>query len=219
MAHACRELDVPVISGNVSLYNETRGEPVYPTPVVGMLGIIEDIDRSCSMGFKHLGDAVVLLGGKEDGRDSRGGSEYLDLIHGLVAGAPWIDIDLEKRVQRCCLDLIRQGLIRSAHDCSDGGLAVALAESAISGNIGFVGQWEMAGRTDTELFGEEQSRIIVSIEAGALGQLREVASKYGVPIRELGSVGSGRFRIGSLIDLSLVEIADAWRGGLEKALL
>ena len=126
MARACRAFDIPVISGNVSLYNETRGEAVYPTPVVGMVGLIEDIERRCSSAFREDGDAVFLIGSWEEGRLD--GSEYLELRHGLVRGKPAIDLDLEKRVQRCCLDAIRRGIIKSAHDCSEGGLAVALAE-------------------------------------------------------------------------------------------
>ena len=125
IAAACRTLDVPVVSGNVSLYNETRGQPVYPTPVVGMLGLIEDINKVCRIGFRDEGDVVAVLGGKK-GDSGLGGSEYLEVMHNLVAGSPNLDLDLEKRVQETCLDMIRDGLIKSAHDCSLGGLAVAL---------------------------------------------------------------------------------------------
>ncbi|MBI4282676.1 MAG: phosphoribosylformylglycinamidine synthase subunit PurL, partial [Chloroflexi bacterium] len=138
MADACRAFKIPVISGNVSLYNETKGEPIYPTPVVGMLGLLTNVEKRCSHAFQGAGDAVVLLG--DDGRSGNlGGSEYLERVHGLVAGKPSLDLKLERRVQRCILTGIKLGIIKSAHDCSDGGLAVALAESAIGGRTGFRG--------------------------------------------------------------------------------
>ena len=141
MARACRGLQIPVISGNVSLYNETKGEAIYPTPVVGMLGLIDDINRHCTISFKDEGDLVFLLGTNLSGSaESLGGSEYLELVHDLVRGKPGIDLDLERRVQRCCLEAIRRVLVKSAHDCSDGGLAVAIAECCLSGNIGLRGE-------------------------------------------------------------------------------
>ncbi|MEE8469956.1 MAG: phosphoribosylformylglycinamidine synthase subunit PurL [Dehalococcoidia bacterium] len=218
MAEACNSLSIPVISGNVSLYNETKGEPVYPTPVIGMVGLIDDIDRRCTIAFRKAGDLVAMLGGSGGGKDTRGGSEYLDLIHGIVAGAIIIDLDLERRVQQCCLDAIRQGVVRSAHDCSDGGLAVTLAESCIEGNMGFRGKWTIAGRVDTELFGEEQSRIVVSLEPARLGELQNLAARYQVPLRELGIVEGNRLVIGEVVDLPLDEVTEAWQGGLKKAL-
>ncbi len=218
MAQVCEILDIPVISGNVSLYNETRGEPVYPTPVVGMLGLIEDIDHHSTIGFKHEGDLVAMLGGDGKGTDGRGGSEYLELIHNIVAGALSIDLDLEKRVQRCCLEAIRQGIIRSAHDCSDGGLAVTLAESCIAGGIGIKGKWQIAGRIDSELFGEGQSRIVVSLEPARLGELRNLAARHRVPLKELGVAGGDHFLIKDVVDLPLAEVTGAWKSGLEKAM-
>ena len=143
MAAACRALNTPVISGNVSLYNEIKGKAIYPTPVVGMVGLIEDIDRHCTSGFKDNGDLVFLLGG-DDG-DGLGGSEYLELVHGVVAGRPVIDLDAgEEERNSVVLSLIRSGVIKSAHDCSDGGLAVALAECCIMGGIGIKGRVEDA---------------------------------------------------------------------------
>ena len=218
MAQACHILNIPVISGNVSLYNETRGEPIYPTPVIGMVGLIENIDRHSTIGFKREGDLIIMLGGNGKGVDGRGGSEYLDLIHGIIAGAISIDLDLEKRVQQCCLDAIRQGTIRSAHDCSDGGLAVTLAEGCIAGGIGMRGGWEMTGRTDSELFGEEQSRVVVSVEPARLGELRDLAANHHVPLRELGAVGGDRFFIKNVIDLPLNEVTSAWKNSLGKAM-
>ncbi len=214
IAQACKMLNIPVISGNVSLYNETSDEPVYPTPVVGMLGLLDDIDQRSPMGFKHEGDLVVMLGGNDSGTDSLGGSEYLELIHEIVVGVPSIDLDLEKRVQQCCLDAIREGLINSAHDCSDGGLAVALAESCIAGGVGIRGKWKITGRIDAELFGEAQSRIVVSLKPSRLGELRKLAVRHRIPLKELGSVGGKRFLIKGVIDLPLDDMVNAWRNGL-----
>ena len=218
MAEACHILNIPIISGNVSLYNETRGEPIYPTPIIGMLGLIDDIQHRCTIGFKREGDVVVLLGGSTAKTDGRGGSEYLDAIHGIVAGDISIDIDLERKVQLCCLDAIRQGIITSAHDCSDGGLAVTLAESCIAGGIGIRGKWEFQGKTDSELFGEQQSRIVVSAEPARVGELRNLATRHQVPLKELGTVGGNRFFIENAIDVPLDEVVSAWKNSLAQAM-
>ncbi len=217
LARACSTLNIPVISGNVSLYNETRGQAVYPTPVVGMVGLIEDVDKRCPMGFQREGDLVVLIGPQRE-RQALAGSEYLELIHGKVAGDPAIDLQMEKRVQQCCLDAIRQGLVNSAHDCSDGGLAIALAECCIAGKLGFSGQIRTGKRTDAALFGEGQSRVVVSLRPEQLSKLEELAVRHRVPLRKLGTVGGKRFIVKGLVDLPLVEIEKAWRGGLEAAL-
>jgi len=216
MAAACRKFGIPVVSGNVSLYNETRGKPIYPTPVVGMLGLIANIDRRCTPGFKNEGDLVFLLG-SQDG-EGLAGSEYLELIHGIVAGRPSIDLAVEKRVQHCCLSSIRQGIIKSAHDCSDGGLLVALAESCIAGNIGFKGDWEIKGRRDNYLFGEMQSRIVLSVSPARARELEERAAKERVELRQLGVVGGDRLVANGLIDVGLEQAAAAWHNGLESAL-
>jgi phosphoribosylformylglycinamidine synthase II len=219
MARACRELKIPVISGNVSLYNETRGEAIYPTPVVGMVGLIEDVARYCASGFKNEGDLVFLLGEGSIVNSSIGSSEYLELIHGIVKGNPHIDLEKEKRLQRCCLEAIRRGLINSAHDCSEGGLAVALAESSAAGGIGFVSsEWELEGRLDAALFGEAQSRIIVSISPKSSWKLMKLADRYHIAAMRLGVVGGIKFILKGYLDLPLKEVDEAWRGSLEKLL-
>ena len=220
MARACRELKIPVISGNVSLYNETKGQAIYPTPVVGMVGIVNDINRYCTMSFKNEGDLVFLLGAAlSPSEGSLGGSEYLEVVHHLVKGKPTIDLALERRVQRCCLEAIRHGLIKSAHDCSDGGLAVAIAESCIAGDIGFKGAGcRMGGRLDDSLFGELQSRIVVSLPASSAAKLEKMAARLQVPLALLGKVGGRRLSIEDYIDLPLAKIARAWANGLERAL-
>jgi len=220
MAEACRVLGVPVVSGNVSLYNETQGQSIYPTPVVGALGLLEDVTRHATQGFKEEGDAVVLLGvGEVVGKPSNlGGSEFLEVVHRKVAGQPTIDLELEMRVQQLCRRTIRRGLASSAHDCSDGGLAVALAECCISGALGFRGDLEIKGRWDAALFGEAQSRILVSLPQKNLPELERSAGELGVPLVRLGTVAGSHFTIPDLIDLPLEAISHTWRDGLEKAL-
>lgn len=216
MAAACRRLNIPVISGNVSLYNETKGMAVYPTPVVGMVGLIEDIEKHCTSGFKNDGDVVFLLGG--DGEGNLAGSEYLEVVHGLVAGRPLIDLDQERKVQRCCLSLIRGGAIKSAHDCSDGGLAIALAESCILGGVGFKGSWKLRGRLDEDLFGEGPSRFVVSVAPSQVARLKRVAADCGVRLTKLGVVGGKRLIIEELINVRLEDLRTTWYGALERAL-
>ena len=219
MAAAARELAVPVISGNVSLYNETDGRPVYPTPTVGALGLLEDVERRCSAAFRREGDVVALLGAAQVTGDVRtlAGSECLELVHGQVAGQPTIDLDREVRVQRLCRRAIAEGLVASAHDCSDGGLLVALAESAILGALGFRGEFAVSARWDAALFGEAQSRIVVSLHPDALPTLERLAAEERVPLTRLGVVGGERFVVAGLVDTALADAADAWNNGLERA--
>jgi len=216
MARACRLLNIPVISGNVSLYNETKGKAIYPTPVVGMVGLIEDVDRHCTSGFKDEGDVVFLLGSQDEG--GLAGSEYLEVIHELIAGRPFINLDLEKRVQRCCLSLIKEGIIKSAHDCSDGGLAVALAECCLAGDVGFKGGWVIQGRRDAALFGELPSRIIVSVAPTRAIELAERSAREGIGWGKLGVVGGKRLVIEGLVDVPLEQMAKMWHNGLDWAL-
>jgi len=230
MAEACRALNVPVVSGNVSLYNETSGEAIYPTPVVGMMGLLEDVERRCQMGFQADGDLVFLLGaGLEAPAASLAGSDYLHEVHGLVAGRPSIDLALEVRVQRACLEAIGRGLLRSAHDCSHGGLAVTVAESCVASSAGggpaFGGGRGLdasglgfTGRLDAALFGEAPSRIVVSCPPAARGDLEALAASHDVPLTHLGVVGGDRLRLGSHIDLPVSELARAYEEGLPRAL-
>jgi len=219
MARACRELKIPVISGNVSLYNETKSEAIYPTPVVGMVGLIEDTNKHSTSGFKNEGDRVFLLGDSQTVDSSIGSSEYLSLIHGIIKGNPYVDLGMEKRLQRCCLEAIRRGLINSAHDCSEGGLAVALAESCLANGLGFVSNdWRVEGRLDASLFGEAQSRIVVSVTPRAVWKLEKLAARWQIGAKELGTVGGKRLILKGYIDLSLKQVGKAWWGGLEKLL-
>ena len=219
MRDACIALDVPVVSGNVSFYNETDGRPIYPTPTVGMVGLLKKAERVVTPWFKSGGDIVVLLGRT---REELGGSEYLKLVHGLVKGTPpWIDLKLEQAVQNCCLEAIDGGLLRSAHDVSDGGLAVALAECCIGGPdrpIGVRIEMHEMIRGDALLFSESQSRIVVSVKEKDLSQLRERAADLHVPMQVLGTVGGTRLVIQPLLQLPVEELRSIWANGLTSRL-
>ena len=232
MARACRALGVPVVSGNASLYNESQGTAIYPTPIVGGLGLLEDVRRHCGSGFPEEGLTVVLLGASQlTARASDlAGSEYLNTVHGMVRGRPRIDLALERRVQSFCRSLISDGLARSAHDCSDGGLAVALAECCIlgdgriggAGSVGFVASDEMSrsipARWDAALFGEAASRIVISVDAADVYRIIAAAETAGVPATISGRTVGNSLRIDGLIDLPVEELAGAWYGGLNNAL-
>ena len=219
MRDSCIALGVPVVSGNVSFYNETDGVPIYPTPTVAMVGLLPRVERCVTPWFKSPGDLVVLLGRT---REELGGSEYLKAIHGLVRGTPpWIDLRLEWAVQQCCLKAIERGIIRSAHDISEGGLAVALAECCVGGPeraLGIRIQLHEMMRADALLFGESQSRIIVSVREKELSRLREIATRGGVPLQVLGQVGGTRFVLQPLVRLPVEELKSIWSGSLEKRL-
>ena len=217
MTEACNVFGIPVISGNVSLYNETMGEPIYPTPVAGVLGLLEDVSLACRMGFQEAGDEVLLLG-TPPSADGLAGSECLEVVHGTVAGKPSIDLDLEKQVQELCISLIEKGHLRSAHDCSMGGLGVALALCAVRGQVGFIGEIGVKGRWDAVLFGERQSRIVVSVASGDVEGVRKMAEESGVTVTGLGVVGGDRLTIGNYIDLPLKEIERVWKNGLSEAM-
>jgi phosphoribosylformylglycinamidine synthase len=222
MVEACRALNVPVISGNVSFYNENNGVAVYPTPVVGMLGLIEakseeEIKRS-TMGFTKSGDVIVMLG---ENKDELGGSEYLKVIHGKIAGCPpQLDLTFEKSVQQTCLEAVRLGLVKSAHDTSEGGLAVAVSECCMTGDIG-----AMLSLTDdlspvSLLFSETQSRIILSISPENLFLLEKVAVKHRVPMEVIGKVGGKALTIKkgnkNLIDMPVKDLSDTYYGSIEN---
>jgi phosphoribosylformylglycinamidine synthase len=183
-----------------------------------MVGLIEDISQRCDIGFVKEGDQVFLLGSGLDS-EGLGGSDYLELVHNLAKGRPHIDLDLEKRVQSCCLKAIKRGVVNSAHDCANGGLAITLAESCLRRGLGFKGdRWQFSDRLDAALFGEAQSRIVISVDQDKVQQLQALATGQGVPLTRLGTVGGKRFIIDGYIDLPLEEMAAVWRQSLEKIL-
>ena len=219
MRDACMALKVPVVSGNVSFYNETDSKPIYPTPTVGMVGLLAKLKRVVTPWFKFPGNIVVLLGRT---REELGGSEYLKLIHGLVKGTPpWIDLKLEQAVQNCCLEAIDRGILRSAHDISDGGLAVSLAECCIGGPdrpLGVRIETHEMIRGDALLFSESPSRIVVSLEEKNLARLQELAAELRVPMHVIGTVGGARFVIQPLLQLQVEELRSIWAHGLTARL-
>jgi phosphoribosylformylglycinamidine synthase len=219
MRDACTTLNVPVVSGNVSFYNETDGTPIYPTPTIGMVGLIEKVERMMTPWFKAAGDMVVLLGRT---REELGGSEYLKWVHGLTRGTPpWIDLKLEQAVQLACLEAIDHNLLSSAHDVSDGGLAVALAECCIvhpERPLGVrIGTHEMI-RGDASLFSESQSRIVVSLKEEKVDRLKEIAARHSVPLQVIGAVGGNRFTIQPLVQLPVDELKTIWSTALAAKL-
>jgi phosphoribosylformylglycinamidine synthase len=222
IGEACRAIGAPVTGGNVSFYNETSGAGIFPTPIIGMVGLVDDLQHATAQWFRAEGDVVALLG---ETREELGGSEYLEVRFGLVRGEPpLLDLERERAVQRACLEAIRSGIVRSAHDCADGGLAVALAEACMRARgpaIGVDVELDAQFRPDALLFGESQSRIVVSLSEAAWPCLEQIAVAHGVPVQRLGRVGGARFRLrGSTfgIDLAVGEIAEAWTRGLNGAL-
>ena len=189
MAEACAAFETPVTGGNVSLYNETDGVAIHPTPVVGMVGLIEDVDKIIGAGFRQVGDHIVLLGSNAD---ELGGSEYLYQTTGDIAGAPpRVDLLAERSLQRALLGMGRDGLLESAHDCSEGGLAVALVESALGGRLrsfGFDVTLEDDLPGTSLLFSETQGRVVISVQADHLDRVLTSAAQFGVPATAIGRV-------------------------------
>jgi phosphoribosylformylglycinamidine synthase II len=221
IGEACRVLETPVTGGNVSLYNENPRGAIYPTPTIGMVGLIDDLAHVTRAGFRGQGDLILLLG-RNDAQV--GGSEYLKTIHGLVAGdAPALDLEVEKALQAALLEAIRSGLVRSAHDCADGGLAVALLESAIGGEVALGVEVELDDDLPEAalLFGEAQSRVVVSADAEAVEALLDVMRCHEVPAVVVGRVGApgGRFRIRTRtggVDAPVEELALIHSGAIPR---
>ena len=205
IAEACRALEIPITGGNVSFYNETLGKPIYPTPILGVLGVLEDADFAVGSAFDKEGDAIVLLDGADsagaragDSRVEFSSSEYAKTTQGIVAGVPpAIDLAAEKRLIECLVSLASAGLILSAHDVSDGGPAVTIAESCfasggLSADVNLTGDTELA---EVTLFGERGARAVVSLSAASLARLDAVAAQYGVAANRIGTVTRSEFRI------------------------
>ena len=220
MAEACRLLEVPVTGGNVSFYNETSGQAIFPTPCVGMVGLLEDLSFHETQWFKEEGDLIFLLG---ENREELGGSEYLKVAHGLEEGRPpHLDLCREKAVQNACLEAIRLGIVRSAHDCSDGGLAIALAESCITHperEWGIEVELKEDMRSDALLFGESQSRIIISLPEARIEHLMEIACQFGIKATLLGRVKGDRFQIRGwkfALDVDPQKMRDSYDGAISS---
>ena len=222
LSRACEILGTPVISGNVSFYNENPKGAVDPTPMVGMVGLIDNAEKHVTPHLKKEGDIIVLLG-KNSGDLS--GSEYLYLVHKKKGGNPQIDMKAEKNLQQACLEAIKSGITNSAHDCSTGGMAVALTKMCIANNdkaIGAAVKVDTAIRKDAVLFGEAQSRVIVSLDKDNLAALEGIAEKYSVPCEVIGNVGGEKLviQVGkkAAIDLPLTTLSDTWRKSIPLSL-
>ncbi|MDP6417046.1 MAG: AIR synthase related protein, partial [Gammaproteobacteria bacterium] len=219
MRKAAEAFGIPIVSGNASMYNESSGTAIYPTPIIGSLGLFEDVGKHGTAGFKSAGDVIVLLGSDTtwDSINGLAGSEYLELIHGKVEGQPVLDLDLEVRVQAVCRDAVTNGLVSSAHDVSDGGIAIAIAECAIIGEIGATITESPGHRWDAQLFGETQSRILASVPPENLNAVETLAAKQTVPMTSIGMVGGKTLSLGDEISLQLADAAEAWKNGFSKA--
>ena len=228
MKDACEHFKIPIVSGNVSFYNETNGLSIYPTPMLGMVGLIESADQTMTQWFREDGDDIILLGAT---REDLGGSEYLKVMHAREQGSPpYLNLDTEQAVQTCVLQLIRSGLIRSAHDCSDGGVAVALAECCMSGpdrpRGAVVRLTSGRFRNDALLFGESQSRVVVSAEPAQRQAILDRAKGLGVPAAVIGGVGGASLVIHlgeeqaatKTVDVPVEMLADRWGCSLERTL-
>ena len=214
ISEAARALETPVVSGNVSFYNEAGGKAIYPTPIIGMVGKLEELSLRLTPDFKEEG-LIVLLGTT---RPELGGSEYLRVVHNKVAGTPpLLDLGEEKRVQDLCLTGIEQRLLLSAHDLSEGGLAIALAECAILGDIGAqvdLPTTDYRLSTTDWLFSESQSRILVSLKKKNLARFEEIAREKKVNLTILGEVSGTKLVINDRINLSLLNLRGTWHRGL-----
>ncbi len=217
MSDACVVLETPVTGGNVSFYNESPTAAVYPTPTIGMLGIVEDLKHITTSWFKNEGDVIFLLGRN---LAEIGGSEYLKTMHGQVKGdIPDLDLQYEKAVQETAYEAIVHGLVHSAHDVSDGGLAVALAESCFQGKRNHVIGAEIILkdplRTDFLLFGETQSRIIISAAKENAEVIENLARSRNIDIAQIGTVGGKNLKINTWIDLNAAELEHLYRSAIK----
>jgi phosphoribosylformylglycinamidine synthase II len=215
VAQACRAFNIPVTGGNISFYNDTEGISIYPSPVLGVVGIVDDVSKAVSPGFKKEGDSVVLLG---KNKEELGCSEYLKCVFDMEKGIPpQIDLKEEKRIQEFCLEAISMGLVESAHDVSEGGLAVCFAECSLLSpqKIGFSLDLQDDVRRDALLFGETQSRIAVSSSSQKLQKLINLAKKRKVEATVLGKTGGDRIMIyhfnKKIIDIPVNEVYKAWK--------
>jgi phosphoribosylformylglycinamidine synthase len=231
MSEACEVFGTPVVSGNVSLFNETDRGPIYPTPTVGMVGIFEDVSRHATSAFKREGDMVVLVGpmpsvrgeAPVSRRDPLSGSRYLEVVHGMVRGAPpETDLTEEKRCGDLVRGMVRSGLVDTAHDVSGGGEAVALAEMTLAGGIGFDfdGEVDVQGspnelrvdnlpvRADAFLFGERAGGYLVAFPEERWDDVQDALVRFAYDW--LGNTGGHRFKIGNLIDLDLEDLKEAY---------
>jgi phosphoribosylformylglycinamidine synthase len=230
VAEACRAFETPVVSGNVSFYNETEGRGILPTPVIGMVGLTDDVRRVITPGFKKAGDVVALLGTTEDDLSN---SEYAVSVGGVTTAeivasgnVPKLDLDRELAVQRACLEAAERGLLAAAHDCADGGLAIALAELCFSslGRAAIGAQVNLDGALNptAQLFSESPSRIIVSFDLTSVDDVRALAQKHNAPFTIIGEVGGQELQIAvngeAVVTAAVADLEATWRNALSRSL-
>jgi phosphoribosylformylglycinamidine synthase len=210
LAEACRALEVPIVSGNVSLYNETAGRAIPPTPAVGMVGLLEDVERRVPLGF--VDDSRIVVLGEPPA--ALGASEYWAVLERDVGGAfPRFDLDAERRLGHALRELAARRLLRSAQDIGDGGLAIALAECCFVHGVGATLD-VLDGPLDVALFSEDQGRAVVTCAPTDEAALLEAARQHGVAARVVGWTGGDRLRLGRAIDASVAELRSAWEASL-----
>ena len=218
ISEAAVRLNTPVVSGNVSFYNQTGRSAIYPTPTIGMVGLIADVEKHITQWFKDDGDVIVLLG---ETREELGGSEYMKQAHGIVAGKPpRLDLEAESNLVRALLEASDRGILKSAHDLSEGGIALSLAESCFTpeNTVGITVELSGTIRGDALLFSESQARAVVSLDNQNTGILRTITESNNVPMTVIGTVGGTGFLIKGLIDIPVSEARRAWAAGFENNL-
>jgi phosphoribosylformylglycinamidine synthase subunit PurL len=241
MAEACRTLSIPITGGNVSFYNDTLGKSIDPTPIVGVLGLIENAAHALTMAFRNEGDAIVLLDGRKDAvsRSSReappeirdqaspefSSSEYARTVYGIVGGLPpAVDLAAESRLIEALVVLASEGILASAHDVSDGGIAVALAECGFTSNgLTAEAAWHTNQPAELALFSETGARAVVSLSQASLARLLTVAAEYKLAAVTIGRVTRGKFRISlngtAVIRDDPASLQGIWSGAIERAIL
>jgi phosphoribosylformylglycinamidine synthase len=210
LADGCKTLGIPVTGGNVSLYNQTGATPIHPTPVIGVLGVHDDVRKRVAAGFAVEDAQVVLLGTT---RDEFGGSAWADVIHRHLGGRPpAVDLEAEQRLAKLIAAAAAEGVLASAHDISDGGLAVALAEACMHGGLGC--EVALPGDPFTSLFSESSSRAVISVTPGREADFASLAESHGVPATVLGRTGGDALTAEDTFAIPVTELAEVWTGTL-----
>ena len=220
MGDACRAFGLPITGGNVSFYNENPQGAIDPTPVIGMMGRFEDVTKQVTQWFKDEGDPVYLLGSIGD---SIGASRYLAVVHGKKTGhVPKVDLDAERRLQEVLRSMADSRVLKSAHDCSDGGFAVALAECCFSGRTheqkerGCRVSLPGRGRLDARLFGEAAGRVILTVSPGRQAEAESLLKAAGLPFERIGTVGGSNLAIEGALDVAVADLAEPFFTSIEK---
>jgi phosphoribosylformylglycinamidine (FGAM) synthase-like enzyme len=229
ITRACEELEIPITGGNVSFYNETLGEGIYPTPVLGIVGTLEDVHKAVRPDFREPGRSIVLLragesGDATDAESEFGSSEYAKEILGAVWGyPPELELQKEASLQKALVEMAQTGMLDSAHDCSDGGIAVTLAESGFTHSIGMSIDLTSQGLPpEFVLFGEDASRVVISCDRDKLGAIQQVAVKYDIAAESIGETAPGQVEIrldGRMVVWAQIsELRQAHEGSLQRML-